>query len=353
MGVTGGRRWTAAVVVLLTLAGTIVAFAPAAVSAHLTLACGTDLSTPNSSYTLTGRTICGANATFGIEITANNVALNCAGLGVLDPSYSAGGTGIMVGPGVSGVSVAHCLVKGFSNGVSVSSSSVVTLKYINAYPDPNNPAVGVSFISTNASSVSHVNVYQFSTGFQVSGACNGTSFNHDFTTADLNNGFLLKSITGVAFFEDDKATANGADGFQLSNVYGTPVTDSAANSNLGDGFFVTGGAGNALISDTAMTNHANGFHLDNTTSDALNAGTSSDNLADGYFLDATVATTALSGNTARHNGQYGFDDASTGTAGAPTYSTANAYVSLNCYRHNTSGGTGGSIAGAPTQPGCF
>lgn len=353
MGLEGGRRRTAAVVILLTLAGTILAFAPAAVSAHLTLNCGTVLSTPNSSYTLTGSTICGANAPFGIEITANNVVLNCAGFGVRDPHFSATGTGIILGPTVSRVSVMHCLVRGFSNGISVTSSTAVSLKYINVYPDPNSPNLGVSFLSTNASSVTHVNVYQFSTGFQVSGDSNDTTFSHDFASANLHDGFLLKSTTGVPFFEHDKSVANGGDGFELSNVYGTPVTDSVANSNIGDGFYVTGGAGDALVGDTAMVNHANGFHLDNTTSDTVNGGMSSGNLVNGYFLDATVATTALSGNTARHNAAYGFDDTSLGAAGVPTYSTANAYVVLNCYRHNTVGGTGGSILGAPVQPGCF
>ncbi len=92
--------------------------------------------------------------------------------------------------------------------------------------------------------------------------------------------------------------------------------------------------------------------LPGSTRCAANAPFGIEITANGYFLDATVATRALSGSTPRHNAAYGYD-ASLGAAGAPIYSRANAYLGTNCYRHNASGGTGGSILGAPAQPGCF
>jgi hypothetical protein len=216
-------------------------------------ACGATISVSTTLHANVGP--CSGN---GLNITANNVVLNCAGHNITGDGTDVAYIGIHTSSVVHFV-VENCIVSGFVYGFVVTSSSSGAMKYDEA--DNNQIGYQVELASTNDNLIGDSALKNGNTGYVV---CCGAH----------NNKFV-----------GDYANDNAVYGFQLIQAYGDTVKTSTANGNGLNGLNLYFSTGETITADKANGNAAYGF-ADNTSGSGT-AGTS--NL---YHRDGCISNLA-------------------------------------------------------------
>lgn len=236
-----------------------------------------------------------------IEITADNVTLDCAG-------YKVTGTGSGIGIEANnriGVTIGNCHVTGFEKGISLANTqnSVIDGNKLVGNSGPgvfliDSSQVTISGNQSESNGLHGIALYESNmltvTGNIVSdngtGGIDGygmkirltddSSFTHNHATGNLVSGFVTDGIGNT--FTDNEASGNGSSGFIADGANGNSFVGNVATGNTASGFGVFNGGPNSVTNNDAHQNGEWGFEsADNSGDVTFSENRCIDNVIDG------------------------------------------------------------------------
>jgi len=216
-----------------------------------------------------GLTSAGGNC---INITANNVVLDCQGDSITGPGDS---DGIYLKT-VTGVTVTNCSVSNFSTGVYLDGADSNSITGNTANSNEN----GIDLVSSDGNNITGNNASSNGGGYGINIAyslgCNLTD-----NTADSNFvGIYLFHANGHVL-TGNNATSNTY-GIRLEHSNDSNLSDNIAASNTGTGFYLRNATGNNFTDNTGDSNTDYDFGCNDTTSGDVGANVDSGNTCDDH-----------------------------------------------------------------------
>ncbi len=237
-----------------------------------------------------------------IEISAENVALDCAGHTVSGASVAINAAGINVLR--DGVTVRNCVVSGFTLGIRAKSVSGILLAN-NVVSD--NEEVGIDLLGIeNSEIMSNVSTGNFLQGIFL-GQSDGVALIGNTVTGNRDQGILLIGSTQLSVSRN--IAAGNLYGIAIDETHDSLFTLNDASDNE-TGFLDFRGFRNTFTSNTAHRNTDWGFYLANTA----DSGTYALNRCIGNGRGGSAASTSglfpLLLNLCDESGTFADDDAS-------------------------------------------
>jgi len=224
--------------------------------------CGQPLNSPEGQYVLTADLNCTGTFASGIDISASNVVFHLAGhtIASTDCDLSKDINGIFVHGGISGVRIDGGTVRGFNDGIVLSSSNsrvrgmTVTSACLFgiAVQGQNNQVdtsvvtlSGLDGIGIGAASGTHIVSNDISGNVRVGVDISNFS-NNNFVQNNIinNNGIVAHEQGGVAIFNGtnnlvaNNALNNNFSGIEIESP-GNIVRDNTVNGSVDTGIFIT------------------------------------------------------------------------------------------------------------------
>lgn len=212
-------------------------FAPLGEEGTINISAPANLTKPNTQYNLTENITGNQSSGIAINISADNVTLDCQGYNITG-NESGETYGIYVN-GYNYITIKNCTVSNYNRGMYLNSSSYDTLINNTAY----NNGMGIQFLDSNYDSVTD-NIVNNNGDAGISAEMGS---NHSNITNNTVNG-------------------NGDDGIAIYGSNNT-VNNNTANNN-GDGLYIYSGNNNILINNTANDNSATGIKIESESSSA-------------------------------------------------------------------------------------
>lgn len=240
--------------------------------------CGQNLSTPGGQYVLTTDLDCSGTNANGIDITASNVVFHLAGhtIASTDCDVNQNISGIFVQGGLTGVKIDGGTVRGFNDGIVLSSSTsrVYGMTVTNAcvfgiVVEGNNSQVDTSHVTLSGfdgigievGSGNHIKFNDISDNTRVGVEISSFSDNNVVENNIINrNGLAAGAQGGVAIFNgsgnvvQNNSLNNNFNGIEIQSP-GNTVLKNTVNGSVSTGIFITSiGSPSIVKLNTALGN---------------------------------------------------------------------------------------------------
>ena len=273
----------------IAIASVVVAafMAPAQAASAAPLLCGSEITTPGTTITLTEDLHCDAR---GIIVRANNVTIDLAGytmFGSGSTEYdeelgSAAGIAVL---GATNTRIAGGTITGFANGMKVDHS--------------------------NATDVQNIVIDGTNNFGMVLTDSNGIALSHTILTGPGHDGSGITGIMGVnvtGFSAAYAVISHWPDsGIYMSPVAGFSLTYSSVTENAGEGISLWDLRGRIVLQDSTFTENYDGVmlaHTKDSGSVEISSSTMNNNVQHGLYT-INVSNSRVINVTANHNGGEG------------------------------------------------
>jgi parallel beta-helix repeat protein len=245
------------------------------------IACGDAITTSTTLPTdLIG---CTAN---GLNITASNVVLNCAGHTISGSSPT--GYGIYINYGLSNITIKNCTIAGFN-----ASNKAGIFSYINGTSGSSNVTIMDSIFYSNYIGIG-CNVSK------VSGIYNWTILNNNFLNSSGSSGYGIWMIGHGTTIKGNTIKNQLMYGIRLNYGGGNVIRDNAINHTIFyDGMYIEGGVSGADVIQNNSVTYSGQYGINLASSDTITTTIIDNNMTNNNMEGLSLADVA--NKTVYHN----------------------------------------------------
>jgi len=279
-----------------------------------------------ATYYLT-QDIIDSSATYCMNITANNVVLDCQGHTIdgTDASDSYGIYIYRISAQNTNITVKNCIVTDWDYGIYLGNANNNTFTNNSVSSNFNTYGIGIyldtssnNTLTNNTASSNDIGIYIINSNFNILtnntansnseiGIYLDTSSNNTLTnnTASSNDiGIYIEINSNFNILTNNTANSNSNTGIYLSYNSNNTLINNIANSNSNTGIYLDTSSNNTLINNTANSNtYGIGIYLDSSSDNTLINNIANSNTY-GIYLSSSYSNT-IKDSTIQNNTEYG------------------------------------------------